>query len=76
MKWLVIRCHHKLLAIHADLRRIRLTSANPTQMLRAPAARGACNKGCYFWTPRVCVPDENTDEFFTEAQEPLFLREM
>jgi hypothetical protein len=27
-----------------------VTSANPTQTLRAPAARGAPNKGCYFWT--------------------------
>jgi hypothetical protein len=31
---------------------MRVTSANPTQMLRAPAARGARNKGCYFWTPK------------------------
>jgi hypothetical protein len=31
---------------------MRVTSANPTQLLvRAPAARGARNKGCYFWTP-------------------------
>jgi hypothetical protein len=29
----------------------RVTSANPTQMLRAPVARGARSKGCYFWTP-------------------------
>jgi hypothetical protein len=28
----------------------RVTSANPTQMLRAPAERGARYKGCYFWT--------------------------
>jgi hypothetical protein len=28
----------------------RVASANPTQMLRAPAAWGARNKGCYFWT--------------------------
>jgi hypothetical protein len=31
--------------------RLRVTSANPTQMLRAPAERGARNKRCYFWTP-------------------------
>jgi hypothetical protein len=29
----------------------RVTSANPTQMLSAPAAWGARNKGCHFWTP-------------------------
>jgi hypothetical protein len=34
------------LEIHAGC----VTSANPTQVLRAPAARGARNKGCYFWT--------------------------
>jgi hypothetical protein len=28
----------------------RVISANPKQMLRAPAARGARNKGCYFTT--------------------------
>jgi hypothetical protein len=33
-----------------DSLRMRVTSANPTQMLRAPAARGARNT-CYFWTP-------------------------
>jgi hypothetical protein len=35
-----------------DSRRMRVTSANPTQMLRAPAAR---NKGCYFWTPLYVI---------------------
>jgi hypothetical protein len=30
-----------------DSRRMRVTSTNPTQILRTPAAR---NKGCYFWT--------------------------
>jgi hypothetical protein len=34
-----------------DMRQIHAGSANRTQMLRAPAARGARNKGCYFWTP-------------------------
>jgi hypothetical protein len=35
--------------IHARLD-ARVTSANPTKMLRALAVRGAHNKGCYFWT--------------------------
>jgi hypothetical protein len=35
---------------------VRITSANPTQMLRAPAARGARNKGCYFLTPLFVAP--------------------
>jgi hypothetical protein len=30
---------------------MRVTSANPTQMLRAPAARGAHKKGYHFWIP-------------------------
>jgi hypothetical protein len=34
-----------------DSRLMRVTSTNPTQMLRAPAARGVRNKACYFWTP-------------------------
>jgi hypothetical protein len=34
---------------------MRVTSANPTQMLRAPAARGARNKGCYFLDTSVCL---------------------
>jgi hypothetical protein len=39
-----------------DARRRRVTSANPTQMLRAPARRrGACNKGCYFLTPLYII---------------------
>jgi hypothetical protein len=38
-----------------DSRRMRVTSANPTQMLRAPAARGPRNKWCYFWTPLYLV---------------------
>jgi hypothetical protein len=29
----------------------RVTSANLTQMLRAPAARGTRNKGCCCWSP-------------------------
>jgi hypothetical protein len=34
------------------------------QMLRAPAARGARNKGCYFWTPLYCYPKDNQNQCF------------
>jgi hypothetical protein len=40
---------HNMHQIHAGFTPdARFTSANLTQMLRAPAARGARNKGCYF----------------------------
>jgi hypothetical protein len=47
-----------------DSRRMRVTSTNPTQLLRAPAARGTRNKGCYFWTPQyVVLPTTNGGRF-------------
>jgi hypothetical protein len=43
--------------ILAEFKPDRVTSSNPTrQILRAPAARGARNKGCYFWTRLAVGP--------------------
>jgi hypothetical protein len=63
------------------MRQIRVTSANPTQMLRAPAAWGARGKGCYFWTSlyvnrKYYHIHEKNREFMTVTTKLLFRTEL
>jgi hypothetical protein len=48
------------------------------QMLRAPAARGARNKGCYFWTPLyphfICTVDNQRTNVHLTNERPAPLK--